>query len=216
MGSVFRLEGGLMGALTKISDICIISLLWLFCCLPVVTIGASTTAAYYTVIKVVRRQSGNLTQSFFHSFRENLKDSLIVNLSYLALTGLLAFNIYTVYQSLETYEMALFLLFLYTACLFLIFMAGLYTYAFLSRFSMERKNLIIISWLAMFRHMPSSLFLLALFLLTCIVIVAFPIGAIFMPGVFIACYSRIMEHILRKYMTAEMLAKWEEDEVDAQ
>ncbi len=37
-----------------------------------------------------------------------------------------------------------------------------------------------------------------------------------MPGVFIACYSRIMEHILRKYMTAEMLAKWEEDEVDAQ
>jgi len=25
-----------------------------------------------------------------------------------------------------------------------------------------------------------------------------------------------MEHILRKYMTAEMLAKWEEDEVDAQ
>ena len=147
MGSVFRLEGGLMGALTKISDICIISLLWLFCCLPVVTIGASTTAAYYTVIKVVRRQSGNLTQSFFHSFRENLKDSLAVNLSYLALTGLLVFNIYTVYQSLETYEMALFLLFLYTACLFLIFMAGLYTYAFLSRFSMERKNLIIISWL---------------------------------------------------------------------
>ena len=208
MGSVFRLEGGLMGALTKISDICIISLLWLFCCLPVVTIGASTTAAYYTVIKVVRRQSGNLTQSFFHSFRENLKDSLAVNLSYLALTGLLVFNIYTVYQSLETYEMALFLLFLYTA--------GLYTYAFLSRFSMERKNLIIISWLAMFRHMPSSLLLLALFLLTCIVIVAFPIGAIFMPGVFIACYSRIMEHILRKYMTAEMLAKWEEDEVDAQ
>ena len=206
MGSVFRLEGGLMGALTKISDICIISLLWLFCCLPVVTIGASTTAAYYTVIKVVRRQSGNLTQSFFHSFRENLKDSLAVNLSYLALTGLLVFNIYTVYQSLETYEMAL----------FLIFMAGLYTYAFLSRFSMERKNLIIISWLAMFRHMPSSLLLLALFLLTCIVIVAFPIGAIFMPGVFIACYSRIMEHILRKYMTAEMLAKWEEDEVDAQ
>ena len=109
MGSVFRLEGGLMGALTKISDICIISLLWLFCCLPVVTIGASTTAAYYTVIKVVRRQSGNLTQSFFHSFRENLKDSLAVNLSYLALTGLLVFNIYTVYQSLETYEMALFL-----------------------------------------------------------------------------------------------------------
>ena len=125
-------------------------------------------------------------------FRENLKDSLAVNLSYLALTGLLVFNIYTVYQSLETYEMALFLLFLYTACLFLIFMAGLYTYAFLSRFSMERKNLIIISWLAMFRHMPSSLLLLALFLLTCIVIVAFPIGAIFMPGVFIACYSRIM------------------------
>lgn len=139
MGSVFRLEGGLMGALTKISDICIISLLWLFCCLPVVTIGASTTAAYYTVIKVVRRQSGNLTQSFFHSFRENLKDSLAVNLSYLALSRLLVFNIYTVYQSLETYEMALFLLFLYTACLFLIFMAGLYTYAFLSRFPWKER-----------------------------------------------------------------------------
>ena len=212
MGSVFRMEGGLMGALGKISDVCIISLLWLFCCLPVVTIGASTTAAYYTVVKVVKRQSGNLTQSFFSSFRENFKDSVIINLVYLGVGCLLAFNIYTVYQSLETYEMALFLLFFYTALLVVLFMAGLYTYAFLSRFSMSRKNLVKISWFAMFRHMPSSLLLFALFIVTCIVIVAFPIGAIFMPGVFIACYSRRMERILRKYMTAEMLAKWEEDE----
>ena len=73
MGSVFRLEGGLMGALTKISDICIISLLWLFCCLPVVTIrGIHDGSLLYSY----KSGQASVRQSYtklFHSFRENLK-----------------------------------------------------------------------------------------------------------------------------------------------
>ena len=51
MGEIFGLDGGIMKFLSKVSDICIISILWLICCLPIVTIGASTTAAYYTMVK---------------------------------------------------------------------------------------------------------------------------------------------------------------------
>ena len=67
MGEIFGLDGGIMKFLSKVSDICIISILWLICCLPIVTIGASTTAAYYTMVKVVKREIGTLHKEFFRS-----------------------------------------------------------------------------------------------------------------------------------------------------
>lgn len=101
MGEIFGLDGGIMKFLSKVSDICIISILWLICCLPIVTIGASTTAAYYTMVKVVKREIGTLHKEFFRSFRMNFKDSIVINLIYLFLMIILAFNIYMMYQQIK-------------------------------------------------------------------------------------------------------------------
>lgn len=104
MGEIFGLDGGIMKFLSKVSDICIISILWLICCLPIVTIGASTTAAYYTMVKVVKREIGTLHKEFFRSFRMNFKDSIVINLIYLFLMIILAFNIYMMYQQIGNPE----------------------------------------------------------------------------------------------------------------
>ena len=47
----FNFDNKLFGALGKAVDCVILSVLWLVCCLPVITIGASSTALYYTVHK---------------------------------------------------------------------------------------------------------------------------------------------------------------------
>ena len=47
-------DSPIMCGIGKVMDILWLSTLWFLCCLPVVTIGASTTALYYTSVKAIR------------------------------------------------------------------------------------------------------------------------------------------------------------------
>lgn len=76
MGGLFDYDSKLFQLLLRISDLVILSLLWLLCSLPVVTIGASTTALYYTEMKLVRQRGDGCASMFFRAFRENFKASL--------------------------------------------------------------------------------------------------------------------------------------------
>mgnify|MGYP001186100589 CR=1 FL=1 len=50
----FGLDGKLFRGLTKAGDFIILAVITVVFCLPVVTIGASLTAAFYSGIKLVR------------------------------------------------------------------------------------------------------------------------------------------------------------------
>ena len=41
---LFNLESPLMRALARIGDLIILNFVWIICCIPIVTIGAATTA----------------------------------------------------------------------------------------------------------------------------------------------------------------------------
>ena len=53
MGGLFDYDSKLFQLLLRVSDLVALSLLWLLCSLPVITIGASTSALYYTAMKLV-------------------------------------------------------------------------------------------------------------------------------------------------------------------
>ena len=74
----FSYESKFSQLLLKICYSCYLNLLWFVCSLPVVTIGAATTALYYTSLKVIRGEESSLTQQFFHSFRENFKQATVL------------------------------------------------------------------------------------------------------------------------------------------
>lgn len=71
MNSFFSTEGRYYKIATEFGYIIMLGALWLVTSLPIITIGASTTAAYYVATK---RRSGvdeYLFSSFFKSFAEN-------------------------------------------------------------------------------------------------------------------------------------------------
>lgn len=80
MGGLFDYDSKLFQLLLRVSDIVVLSILWLLCSLPVITIGASTSALYYTVMKLVRQRGDSAMSMFFHAFKENFKASLPVTL----------------------------------------------------------------------------------------------------------------------------------------
>ena len=78
MGRLFEIDGKLFHAMSKIADLVTLNLLWLICCLPVVTIGASTSALYCVTLKMAGNEDTYVCSSFFHSLKENMKQSLII------------------------------------------------------------------------------------------------------------------------------------------
>jgi len=77
-----------------IGDVVTISALFLLFCLPVVTIGASVTALYYTVYRKYYKKSDSISKDFMHSLKDNLKNGIIVHMIYLIYSAVAGFNIY--------------------------------------------------------------------------------------------------------------------------
>ena len=63
-------SNGVFRGVMTIGKIWWLNILWLVCCLPIVTIGASTTALIYACMKL-HRDEGYPTGNFFHSFKDN-------------------------------------------------------------------------------------------------------------------------------------------------
>ena len=77
MGRFFNLDSPVMVALTKMADLIIVNLLAFFCCLPIITVGASMTALHYVVLKIVREEC-YIVKGFFKSFKENFKQATVI------------------------------------------------------------------------------------------------------------------------------------------
>lgn len=71
--------------LTRIGELMIVSLLFVLCCLPIFTIGASATALFTVCLKMVRNETGYIAKDFFHAFKRNFKQASIIWLIVLAL-----------------------------------------------------------------------------------------------------------------------------------
>lgn len=79
MGKLFMPDSVLAKAIGKLAGVIIISLLWIIGCLGVVTIGTSTTAAYY-VARKARAGETNYVKNYLRSFRENFRQSLCLEM----------------------------------------------------------------------------------------------------------------------------------------
>ncbi|MFQ9389333.1 MAG: YesL family protein [Coprococcus sp.] len=76
-----------------IINIIYVSVLWILFSIPIITIGASSTALYYTVTKVIRHGRSYIFREFWQSFKSNLKQSTAVWLIYLVMMGILLVDI---------------------------------------------------------------------------------------------------------------------------
>ena len=84
--------------LLRLCKSCCLNLLWFICSIPIVTIGASTTALYYVSFKIVKDEDRSLTRMFFRAFRENFRQATVLWLILLAFGALLAGDGYLLYR----------------------------------------------------------------------------------------------------------------------
>ena len=64
--------------LTRFMDLILVNVLFVLCCVPILTIGASFTAMYDVCMKLALRENVKILSDFFGSFARNLKRSTLL------------------------------------------------------------------------------------------------------------------------------------------
>lgn len=155
MEGIFSVDGKAFRFFDKMSDLVILNFLWLICSLPVVTIGASTTALYSVVIKMVKDEDSYVARSFFSSFRKNFRQSTIIWGILIAVVAVLYFDFY--FSSHTPMEGAELFFIPFTMIAVLILLTGLYVFPIQAFFQNSIKKTIKNSLYMALAHLPHSL-----------------------------------------------------------
>lgn len=89
---LFDPDSPIMSFLARVADLVILNVLWLLCCLPVVTVGASTTAMYHVVRHLQEESISSVTRDFFRSFKSDFRQTTPVYLLLLIPTAAVVMN----------------------------------------------------------------------------------------------------------------------------
>ena len=87
--NLFNPESALMITMSRITDLIFLSLFWLVCCIPVVTVGTSFAALYDSAYRTFRRNEKNAWQRFFKVFAVNWKAGIVPTVLFLPAVALL-------------------------------------------------------------------------------------------------------------------------------
>lgn len=160
MRELFNYDGGLMKLLNLVANLFILNLLFLFTCIPIVTIGPALTALYSATLKMARNEESYVSKNYFVAFKENFKISI---LSWLILLGVLlvSFVDYRISQAMEN-QVGRFLETSSLVLLFLSFVVALFLFPYISRFENTLKYSFKSAVFMAIASLPSTILLIAI------------------------------------------------------
>ena len=202
MGKIFNINNPFWTFMGKLVDVVVLHFVWLVCSLPVVTFGASTTALYYALLKDTRDEGAHYVKDFFKSFKQNLKQGIILGLIVLVLGAMLFFSI-QFYLRLEATNLAITVvkaLAILVAILYIMILQ--YVFALLARFDNTVKRTIQNAFVFSIRYIGWTIVMIIIFAAYIFVILWFMFIPLMIPGyalvVFLDCY--ILNHIFKPYV----------------
>jgi len=159
--NLLRPENKFTNFLQKLMYLGWLNLLYILTSLPILTIGASTTALYYTVLKLVRNEEGYIARDYFRSFKQNLKQATRIWVIFLTILIMLTVNFF--YFSSQNSSLSRIFSFLFLGLFFLFAMTGSYLFPLLAQFHMTDKFLLWTAFLLSFKNIHWSFCLCILF-----------------------------------------------------
>lgn len=191
-------DGKMVSLLNKAGEIILLNMVFLLCCLPVITIGPALASLYYATMKSIRRERGYPVSEFLRSMKRTLKKGVLLTVLSFLWLGLLIFGRY--YAKTGQWKLApgagmydVFLL--VSACVMV------YIFPVLSRFEMKLTEICKLSFLMSIRFLPFTVLSIAGSAAAGFLMVyVLPIPCIFfMPGVWCLALTFLIEKALTAY-----------------
>lgn len=192
----FSTEGGIYKFMTRLWDMIKLNFLWLICSLPIVTIGASTIAAFTITLKMVEEKEGYVARAFFKAFKANFKQGIVIG----PITVVFAAALYLDFTLGKQY-IGFVILGILSAFLFGI--AIIYTYPLLARYENKLLKTIRNSMRIAMRYFGRTIFLVVVLVIEYIIFFRFTnitllIGILVGPATMILTVSGFAMYFFRE------------------
>jgi len=200
VSALFHPENRFWRGVDRAADVLILSLLWSVCSVPLVTIGAASTALYDAVAHCVRGSERTPYSRFFRTFKAEFKTA---TLSWLLWGGILLALLAGHFALVRSAEGAEIPLALAMACLVLAAVVGgvlCWLFPLLSRFEYTLGGLARTAVQFWFTHLPSTIAMTALLALCADLVLqlVFPLSVL--PCLLALAHSFFVERAFRKHM----------------
>lgn len=207
MNETSNLENKLFWFLRKLTDCVVTSFLWLLCCIPVVTIGASTAALYGTVHSVIRHDRDTAASNFWRVFKTYFAKATIVWMIMLLGLAVFSFGWFLTYGAMMSgSEMGIFNPLFLIPIVYLL-AVGIYVFPYLVRFQTDVKHIMKNAATIAVLNLHWTVLLLILPILALLSMIAMPVLIFVSPAVACLVKEIILEKIFRKLMRPEDLQK---------
>lgn len=158
LNKAFNANNPFWQSMGTVYDLFIVNTLWLLCCIPVITIGPATAASYYCLTERLLGQGGSISRDFFRSFRQNLRQGILLGVPVHLLGVFLLFDMWLCRRA-GTGIFTFFLFFFGVIFLFWCFTV-LYLYPLMAKFERSSKELLIWSFTLSVRNLSMTLVML--------------------------------------------------------
>lgn len=200
MNGMFNPENKFWMFMEKVMNAMVIGILWFICSLPLVTMGAATTAVFQFTLHQVVDEEGYIWRSFFRAFRQNFRQATILWLAQLAVGAFLAFDLYVCIQMRVPDSMRIFV-FAVLGCIAVIWLlTALYMLPILSIFPVTIKQVVRDAFVMAMGNLVASLFILAIYAGFAVLIFMWPITAPVSVGLAIFVSSYLFHFIFSRYV----------------
>lgn len=207
MGSIFSYDNKFFQGINKLVDCFYISILWIVFSIPVVTAGASTTAMYYAVHKVLRGERSYVWRSFWGAFKSNFKQATVIWLVWLALGSILGVDIYVTRVFLESGDAMGVLHYIFIILFIFLILWGIYLFSYTARFENTTKQILKNCGIIAVANLPKTALLFVIFAAGILAGIFIPGLIPLIPALMTWGMNSLLESIFQKYMSKEDLER---------
>lgn len=198
MINIFDMDGFLYKAGMTLADIFLLSFLWIIFSIPLVTIGASTTAAYYVCTKKAAGSDAYVFIGFLKSFKENFLRSTLTTV----ILGFVGWVVWVNFYLLRQVDLGMLQfpvrIALSLVLIQLIFVV-MYVFPIISRFDTTVKGALKSALQLANSHLFLTISNLILLAAVGVVTIWVPFLFIFIPGMYVYFSSTLFVKIFRKH-----------------
>lgn len=160
---MFKYNGPFFTVLSRILDIIILNVVWMVCCIPIITIGPATCALYGVFFKIKEKKDYNVFTQFFLEFKNNLKQGLLCSLVLLAVAAVLYMDYRVVFFD-ETFSLT-FMQGLFWVVLIVATAYFSWLFPLIAKFDNSFRGMLKNARIMMLRHLPVTVVVTALHIL---------------------------------------------------
>lgn len=179
----------------KVTDMFFLSMLWLLFSLPIVTLGASTSALYYVSLKLAKDSEGYIWQSFWLAFRQDFKQSTIIWIIMFIVGIFISLDLFFYYNVQFEYAVALFWAFVVLGILYLFVITMLFP--LIARLDTGIREMFTMGFMVSIKNFSWTMLMVitTLCFLALGIFVFWPV-LIITPGAVAYIHSKILVHII--------------------